>query len=341
MWYFVGIPTQMKYNKAFLIFWLMPLALWGQDKASLAFLEPADTFHAQRFWICAGTGAAIYTAASIGLYQAWYKDYERTSFQTFNDWGEWKDIDKAGHLVTAYNESKYSFDGLLWTGTSRRKSMWMAAGVGILLQSTVELMDAHSAKWGFSWADTGFNLLGVAGFVGQEMAWQEQRILFKISNTPPDYPDLLIAPDGEGPPQSIRSRANQLYGSSFAEKALKDYNGQTLWASANIASFYGHSKPDWLPSWLNIATGYGAQNLLGGFSNTWQDESTGLAYTVPEGTYPRYRQFYLSLDADLSRIPTNKRWLRLVLSTLNWIKIPAPTLEYNTRGKLVFHPVYW
>jgi len=323
----------------FLLF-LLPLCLHGQEVEPLPFLEPADTFHSRRFWACAGTGAAIYTAASIGLYQAWYKNHELTHFHTFDDWGEWNDMDKVGHAVTAYNESKYSFQGLLWTGTNRRKSMWMAAGVGMLLQSTVEVMDGYSAKWGFSWADMGFNTLGVMSFVGQEMAWREQRILMKISNTPPAYPDRLIYPEEKGLPQSIRYRADELFGQSFAEKALKDYNGQTLWASANLASFYPSEKPGWLPGWLNIAVGYGAENMLGGYRNEWVSEE-GYSYVVAEADFPRYRQFYLSFDADLSRIPTRKRWLKLLLGTLNWIKIPAPALEYNTLGELKFHPLYW
>jgi hypothetical protein len=331
----------MKTTLSLIISLFILQGLHAQYQERLPFLEPADTFHKARFWTCAGAGAAIYGAASVGLYQAWYKQYELTTFRTFNDWGEWEDMDKVGHLVTAYNESKYSFDGLLWTGTERRKSMWMAAGVGMLLQSTVEFMDAHSEKWGFSWADMGFNVLGVGAFVSQELVWQEQRIKFKISSSAPNYPDILIRPiEGEAPPMSIQDRARNLYGTTFGERVLKDYNGQTLWASVNIASMLGGNAPNWLPQWLNIATGYGANNMLGGFSNKWEAED-GSLYVVSNDIYPRYRQFHLSLDADLSRIPTRKRWLRFLLSTVNWIKIPAPSLEYNTNGGLRFHALHW
>src|SRR3712207_8632374 len=35
----------------------------------------------------------------------------------------------------------------------------------------------------------------------------------------------------------LNMRANDLYGSSFAERMIKDYNGQTYWLSANLKSF--------------------------------------------------------------------------------------------------------
>ena len=312
----------------------------AQSEDRFAWLEPADTFHNARFWTSIGSGAAIYTTASIGLYQAWYKDYGLTRFHTFDDMGEWNDMDKGGHLITAYIESYYSYKGLRWTGLDRKKSIWMAAGVGVLLQSTVEVMDGFSEEWGFSWADMGFNILGTTAFVAQETGWKEQRIIFKISSTPPDYPSTIIHPSGEGPSQTIAQRANDLYGSSWGEQILKDYNGQTLWASANVASFLKKDEVPWMPKWINIAVGYGAENMLGGFGNHWSSDD-GYSYNVAENIYPRQRQIYLSLDADLSRIPTNKPWLKFVLGTLNWIKIPAPALEYNTGGKIVFHPIYW
>ena len=310
-----------------------------QDSTSLSFLTPADSFHKGRFWTCTAAGTAIYTATSIGLYQAWYSEYELTRFHTFDDWGEWNDMDKMGHAITTYNEAKYSFDGLRWTGTSHNKSVWLAVGVGMLLQSTVEVMDGFSAKWGYSWADTGFNLLGVTVFAAQEIGWQEQRIRLKISNSLPSYPNLIVYPTTDGPPTTVRARATDLYGSSFAEKALKDYNGMTTWASVNIASF-SRQEQQKFPGWLNVAFGYGANNMLGGYDNTWTEDS-GLTYTLSDDIYPRYRQFYLSFDVDLNRIPVKKRWAKAILSALNWIKIPSPTLEYNTLGKVRFHPFYW
>ena len=82
--------------------------------------------------------------------------------------GEWNDVDKFGHTFTAYFETSWCFNGARWTGLDRRKSLWLAAGLGTLFQATIEVFDGFSEKWGFSVADIGFNTAGVAAFVGQE-----------------------------------------------------------------------------------------------------------------------------------------------------------------------------
>ncbi len=54
-----------------------------------------------------------------------------------------------------------------------------------------------------------------------------------------------------------------------------------------------------------------------------------------------YRQFYVSLDLDLTKISTNSKFLQTVFSVVNFIKIPAPTLEINTKGQIKFHYLYF
>jgi hypothetical protein len=322
----------------FLSLCLLPLA--SLSAQNWRFLEPADSLDPGRFWTCAGIGAGLYTGASIGLYHAWYKGHELTGFHTFDDWGEWKDMDKAGHILSAYAEAALSFRGARWTGLDRRKSLWVATGVSLLIQSTIEVMDGFSAKWGFSWYDMGANLVGTGAFVGQELAWQEQRILFKASNHGYNYPDHLVYPVGGGPPMSLRQRADELYGSTYAEIFLKDYNALRVWASVNPHAFLSGSKPGWLPPWLNIAVGYSGGNLYGGFENAW-DGPNGERYVLDPTLFPRHRQFYLSLDADLSRIPTRSNVLRTVFHLLNWVKVPAPALEFNSLGRFRAHPLLW
>lgn len=304
----------------------------------LHFLQPADTFHPKRFWITAGTGTAIYSAASIGLYEVWYKGYPRSPFQLFNDWGEWRHMDKAGHFFTTHMECALAFKGARWTGMAHNKAMWTAFGVGMLLQSTVEVMDGFSAEWGFSLPDMAFNTLGAGLFLSQQAAWKEQRIVMKASYTHPSYPtDPVLSVDGSRSSSLIR-RTDNLYGVSFAERFLKGYNGLTIWASVNPAAFM-HQKPAGWPAWLNIAAGFGVENIYGGFENQWEEE--GVLFRLDEAQYPRYTQFYLSPDIDFTRIKTRSPWLKTLFTVINWIKIPAPALEVNTLGQWKFHPLMW
>ena len=98
----------------------------------------------------ASTGAIIYGGTVIGLNEAWYKGFDRTSFHFFNDRGEWNNMDKMGHLFTSYFETELSFRGSRWTGMEENQAIWLATGLGILFQGTIEMFDAYSARWGFS-----------------------------------------------------------------------------------------------------------------------------------------------------------------------------------------------
>jgi hypothetical protein len=116
-------------------------------------------------------------------------------------------------------------------------------------------------------------------------------------------------------------------GDSYLEQALKDYNGQTYWLSANVWSF---AKDSNFPKWLNIAFGFGADGLLYG-----EDSPSNQFSQNP------FRQFYLSFDIDLVKIPTKSKFLKSVFSVINFIKIPAPALEFRSKGGIKFHYLHF
>jgi hypothetical protein len=78
-------------------------------------------YNSKRIKLIAATNIAGYSAAMVGLYAAWYKDYPQSSFHTFDDLAEWKQMDKIGHLYSAYAESKASMELWRWTGINRKK----------------------------------------------------------------------------------------------------------------------------------------------------------------------------------------------------------------------------
>ena len=53
------------------------------------------------------------------------------------------------------------------------------------------------------------------------------------------------------------------------------------------------------------------------------------------------RQFYLSLDVDLTKIQTNSHVLRTLFDIFNMIKIPFPAVEFNEKNGIKLHPVYF
>lgn len=313
--------------------------LTAQEKKARSFFTPADSLNKARAYALIGGTSVGYAATMIGLNAAWYAEFDRSSFHLFNDWGEWNDMDKVGHFYAAYNESLLLMYGGIWAGLPRRKAMWFGVGFGALFQTSIEVLDGFSTKWGFSVGDIAFNTGGLLLLTAQEFAWQDQRITLKFSAHPVRHPNTVLISENDGPSTTIVDRAEELYGSKFYETFLKDYNGQTIWASFNIHSFL-KNKDTKIPQWLNLAVGYGADNLYGGFSNSWQTDN--YSYTVSPVDFPRRRQFFLSFDIDFTRLKSRSPLVKGLLIALNALKFPAPTLEWNTHGGgFRFHPIYF
>lgn len=268
-------------------------------------------------WILGG----LYTGTSIGLYQAWYKNYPLSGFRWNNDNQEWLQMDKVGHAFSAYQEARLGHYFLKKSGMTTDKAMNLATGMALAFQLSVEVLDGMSENWGASWGDLTANALGAALILGQHYTYGDQRIQIKYS---------------WHPTYKAAARPNVL-GKTLPERMLKDYNGQTYWASVNLYDFSKKAEPK-LPKWLNVAVGYGAENLYGGSNNIFIDAN---GKTIDLSHKTRYRQFYLSLDLDLSKIETDKNWKRTVLFMLNAIKIPAPTLIINGKGGIDSRLLYF
>ncbi|MET0393181.1 MAG: DUF2279 domain-containing protein [Chitinophagaceae bacterium] len=278
----------------------------------------------KRQWLIGGINVLGYGGSLLVLNSTWYKDYPRTAFHTFNDSREWLQVDKAGHAWTAYNTGRASSAAWEWAGLPHKKAVWIGGLSGAAYLTAIEFLDGHSAKWGWSWSDIGANVFGSGLFMAQELTWGEQRIQYKFSFHGNRYSD----------PQ-LEQRADDLFGKSWYERMLKDYNAQTYWLSANIRSFFPQS--NW-PAWLNIAVGYGASSMYGGFENSWADN---LGNNIERYDLPRKRQFYIAPDIDFTKIPTQSRFLRTTFSILNAFKCPAPALMLDSKGRFKAYALYF
>ncbi len=274
------------------------------------FLTPSDTLNVKRRNGVVISEAVLASAALIGLNQLWYADFERSKFHTVDDTGDWLQLDKVGHAFTAYQLGQQGAQLLQWSGVSKKHQLVYGATLGFGFLTAVEVLDGFSSEWGFSWGDVGANALGTGLYISQELLWKEQRIALKFSFAQ----------------TSFAAQRPELLGSSLAEQILKDYNGQTYWLSCNLDAFF---KEAGLPKWCNIAFGYGGEGLLS--SNTSAETTLG-------AQQDRYRQYYLSLDVNLSNIPTKSAFLKTIFRVFNLIKVPFPTLEFSKKS-VVFRPL--
>jgi len=320
------------------VFLFSVLCIQAQDVDKLRFFEVPDSLHKARFWTLNTSYVSTITAAAIALDRVWYADYPRSRFHFFNDWAEWKDLDKSGHFFTAYFQSKWTAGLYDWAGVPRKKSIWIGAASGMVLQGILETMDGFSEEWGWSWGDIAFNTAGSALFLGQAALWDEQRIVLKYSVHKPRYQNYVVeSRTNPNVTTTLQQRADELYGTSLAAIILKEYNGLTIWASGNLNSFFPKTR---LYKWVNVSVGYGVENVFAGYGTSWRNDE-GYVFTVTDPEFQPYRQFYLSLDIDFSRIKTRSKALKVLLGMLNSLKVPFPTLEVNTTGRVKFHPVYF
>jgi len=291
---------------------LITLASFSQSGLN-NFLEPSDTLNISRRNAVVISEVSIASLTLVGLNQLWYANYPKSKFHTFDDNNEWFQMDKVGHVFSAYQLSRLGANTLNWSGASQKSQLIYGASLGLGFLTAVEIFDGFSEEWGFSWGDMAANVSGTGLYVGQELLWNEQRIALKYSFHKTKYasqnPDKL--------------------GSGLSEEFLKDYNGQTYWLSFNLHSFFKDSK---IPKWLNVAFGYGAEGMVSG-TNSSGDEPV---------TYPDpYRQYYLSLDVDLTRIKTNSHVLKTLFDVFNVIKVPFPAMEFTDKNGIKFHGIYF
>lgn len=278
---------------------------------SLNLYSQQDTLNKKRLTQVILVESAGYTGIMGGLYYLWYKDEPSSGFHTLNDNSSWMQMDKVGHAVTSYYVGRAGYEALKWSGVDRKKSIWYGGTLGLFFLTSVEVLDGFSASWGYSWGDVGANTAGAALFIGQQLAWDDQRMLLKFSFHNSDYADLRP----------------KLLGEDFIQRSIKDYNGQTYWLSTNIASFLGDDTN--FPKWLNVAVGYGADGMVGSIENQYHPDIR------------RYRQYYLSLDIDLTRIKTKSKFLNTLLGAFGFLKFPLPTIEFNQGGNTKFYAIYF
>jgi VanZ family protein len=304
--------------KILLIGWL--LAIYTASSIAQTnnnFFTPSPVQNNSRLIPLVVAQGGLYAGSMVGLNLLWYKNYAHSPFHLFNDNKEWLQMDKLGHLLTAYTLSRIMSSLYFWSGLNHARSNDYGVALGMAYQTNIEIFDGFSSAWGFSIGDMIANTAGASLYGVQEATWGEQRITMKISFHPSMYAEY---------------RPDEL-GYTTLEQSIKDYNGQTYWAAFAIAAFL--PKGNKVPNWLCLDFGYGAEGMTGGNANPVIYNGNG-----DEMFFDRYRQYYCSLDIDLTRIPTNSGPLKALFGTISFIKVPMPTLEFSRR-KFKFHLLYF
>ena len=271
--------------------------------------DSADSINKKRLHtFLIGTGAA-YTVTLVALDQAWYNDFPKEDFHFFNDSREWKQMDKLGHMFSAFQLSRTLTKGFEWSGINSSKSAIWGSIMGFGLMIPIELLDGYSSQYGASSSDILADALGAGLFLGQSLLWDDVRIHMKYSYSR----------------SGIAQYRPDVLGKNGQEQWLKDYNGQTYWLSFDMYKLV-HMKP----KWLNFALGYGVNNMV---------NANGTA--TENFPYESYRQYYLGIDINISHMQSKSKLINTMLFFVNMIRLPAPAVEFNKVDGVIFHPLHF
>ncbi|TLU97378.1 DUF2279 domain-containing protein [Dyadobacter luticola] len=245
--------------------------------------------------------SAVYAGSIYGLSKSWYKD-PLTKFRIQDDSRDWLQIDKVGHFYTSYQIARHTAALYQKAGLSKKQILIYGAISGVLFQTPIEILDGFSPEYGFSPGDMVANVFGSVVYLGQIALWDEIRIQPKFSF---QY-------------TSLAAMRPELLGSTYSQRWLKDYNGQTYWLSFSPRSFGANTS--W-PAWLCFSVGYGINNMVSAQKNRSQQLG-----------FDPYRQYYVSMDIDLTKIKTRSKILRTLCFMANSVKIPSPSLQMDKTG---------
>lgn len=259
-----------------------------------------------------------YALALLWLSSAWYNYY--TGFHFFDDIFEWEYLDKLGHFLTSFYFGLFlyqTFGDPQNLNPSLRKKWICFSGFALLLP--IEILDGFSLNYGASPADLLANGLGnffCYGYVSSKI----------ISSLSPKFSFHTTA---------FSLMRPELLGSTFAQQIVKDYNGQTYWLSIDINSILNKKV---LPGWLMLTIGYGAEGLLGGHDNEWQDLE---GKTIDHSDIVRTKRFFISVDLNATVLKGKGKLFSYLFAPFVLLKFPAPAIEINAERGIIFHPIYF
>ncbi len=252
----------------------------------------------------------IYLGSLVWLHfhqqNAWWSN-NRSNFHFEEDWSFALQVDKAGHFYGGYLTSYFLSEGLIASGINWDDANIYGSAFALLYQTYVEIEDGFARNWGFSPSDWYFDAFGSIYFLAQHYVPVLQNITPKWQYVPSEW---------TGKPSISRPRT-----------FIDDYNSSTFWYSVNLYNIIPKSmKKYWIP-WLNIAVGYGADAIDAKVNTDNPDQLT-------------HRRFVIGLDYNLVELlPDGGNFWNWFRQTLNYIKLPAPAVEFAS-GKARFSLFY-
>ncbi|MBL7997405.1 MAG: DUF2279 domain-containing protein [Candidatus Kapabacteria bacterium] len=261
---------------------------------------------------------ALYTGMVLGLHfyqQAtlWNKRSSRFNVAEDGDYAAY--VDKYGHFYGGYIMSYYSSEVLQASGVAYEQSRIWGTLMGIAYMTYIEIEDGFATGWSFSPSDFYMNLAGATFHLAQTYVPFLQNFTMKWIYTPPTW-------IGE------KVRRNPYDTTQTYTTFNDDYSASTFMISMNIHNMLPQQwKKYWVP-WLNVGVGYVVRNL------GWRDETKRIAVSLDWNL--------VELMPDFKKVVggTTGAVLNWLVQSINYFKLPSPTVEFsndgNTRIRLLY-----
>jgi hypothetical protein len=260
----------------------------------------------------------VYALGLLWLSSTWYNSY--TAFHFFDDLFEWEYLDKIGHFFTSFYLGLFAYqqfgNGPKLDSSIQKK--WLCY-TGFVLLFPIEILDGFSMNYGASVFDLAANLFGS---------------IFCMYHL--DHKNVsAIKPKFSFHRTALAIMRPEMLGSSFVQQVVKDYNGQTYWLSIDINSVTGRQI---VPNWMLLTIGYGAEGLLGGHDNVWQNRE---AKTIDYSNIARTKRFFISVDLNVAVLRSKSKLFFYLFAPFVLLKFPAPAIEINAERGVIFHWAYF
>jgi hypothetical protein len=239
--------------------------------------------------------ASLITAIVVFNHNAFWRYATDVPFHISNDPPYSMHIDKFSHFYVSAAGSDGMRAAYRWSGLSDVTSSWLGAGLSVAAGLAIELEDArhgNDPQYGFSSGDLAADIIGASLPVLRHYYPEMRRLDVKLSMWPSDA-----------------------YRSHAYKSIVDDYESQYYWLSWDVHDITP------LPAWLNVALGFGCENLY------------RQAYSTPNPAGLPRTDIYLAPDINLKGIPIEGSLWRAVSSVLSYIRIPLPALQCYPRVK--------
>ncbi|MBD2702726.1 DUF2279 domain-containing protein [Spirosoma sp. BT702] len=252
-----------------------------------------DSLRRERLWAVGATSLLTLGSTYVYLERTWWNGKGVPfHFDEGRDLTYASGLDKVAHLAGGTFVAEAYYNAFRWAGVSTRKAEWLAFGSATFVELGIELKDAYSPTYGFSWRDVAFGTLGGFWPMAQNRSGFVRDAHWKVSYW-------------QQTPKYFKAR-----GIPIQRFSIDDYINQTYWFSFSPRHLAGKKT---FPDWFQLSVGMGLE------AETWSLNNDGLG-----GRH----EWYVAPDINVVKLfKPRSTTAKMLVGLLKYIKIPMPTLQ--------------